>query len=120
HVRLRFIAPGEDFVFARDAEIVDIEGSSRRTRLLLIGGAAALVAVLAVVVVARAIGGRGGGESPKSDVQSQVFRLNAEVDGALKQLDWDGAIAKATEGLKLDGAQEMLRDKKAKAEGEKK
>jgi tetratricopeptide (TPR) repeat protein len=120
-VRLRFVAPGEDFLFARDAQVVDVEAASRRGRGLVILGAIALVAVVAVVVIVKAIGGRGGDEGSRGgDSQSQVFKLNAEIDKALKAEDWDEAIAKAAEGLKLDPTQEVLRDKKSRAEGEKK
>ncbi len=53
HVRLRFVEAGEDFVFGRDAQAVDVvpQGSSRMVMwmalaLLLIGGAVALFLVM--------------------------------------------------------------------------
>ena len=48
HVRLRFVAPGEDFVFDRDAQVVDVSGAKKSR--------AGLVAVLVLVVVALAGG----------------------------------------------------------------
>ena len=48
HVRLRFVEPGEDFVFARDAVVVDLpEGGGKRSLLVAI--------VLAVVVLGAAV-----------------------------------------------------------------
>src|SRR4030095_35560 len=44
HVRLRFVAPGADFLFDRDAQVVDVSGT-RRSR-------AGLFAFLGVVVLA--------------------------------------------------------------------
>src|SRR6478735_1764055 len=48
HVRLRFVSPGEDFLFDRDAQIVDVSGAKKSR--------AGLVAVLMLVVVALAGG----------------------------------------------------------------
>ncbi len=47
HVRLRFIEPGEDFVFARDAVIADVEGTG--------GKRGTMVAILLAVVVLGAV-----------------------------------------------------------------
>jgi pSer/pThr/pTyr-binding forkhead associated (FHA) protein len=45
HVRLRFVAPGEDFVFARDASVVDIsKGGGGRTGIWIAVAAVLLVA----------------------------------------------------------------------------
>src|SRR3954469_16534347 len=48
HVRLRFVAPGEDFIFDRDAQVVDVSGTKKSRT--------GLVAVLMLVVVALAGG----------------------------------------------------------------
>jgi len=47
HVRLRFVEPGEDFVFARDAQIADVEGTG--------GKRGAMVAIVLAVVVLGAV-----------------------------------------------------------------
>ena len=60
HVRLRFVEPGEDFVFARDAEITDVPVAGGKKGML--------VAVVLAVVVLGAVGAffafRGGGSTP--------------------------------------------------------
>ncbi len=48
HVRMRFVEPGEDFLFGRDAQAIEIEGER--------GGRGALWAVLALLVLAAAGG----------------------------------------------------------------
>src|SRR5262245_45777940 len=50
HVRLRFIEPGEDFVFARDAVITDVPEVGGR-RGMLVALLAAIVVLVAVVAV---------------------------------------------------------------------
>ncbi|HEX6836087.1 MAG TPA: FHA domain-containing protein [Polyangia bacterium] len=126
HVRLRFVAPGEDFIFDRDAQVVDVSGAKKSR--------AGLVAVLMLVVVALAGGafvlvkmtqkpqGQGGSEvvKPSSDTEGAVARLLLEADKAMKAEDWEGAIAKCDEALKLDPAQELARDKRQRAEAERK
>jgi pSer/pThr/pTyr-binding forkhead associated (FHA) protein len=128
HVRLRFVAPGEDFIFDRDAQVVDVSGAKKSR--------AGLVAVLMLVVVALAggafvlvkmtqktSGNGGGGEGvvkPSSDTEGAVARLLLEADKAMKSEDWEGAIAKCDEALKLDPAQELARDKRQRAEAERK
>jgi pSer/pThr/pTyr-binding forkhead associated (FHA) protein/tetratricopeptide (TPR) repeat protein len=53
HVRLRFVEPGEDFVFNRDGSVVDLstEGSGRNRTPIYIGLAALVVAAVGVFVV---------------------------------------------------------------------
>ncbi len=126
HVRLRFVAPGEDFIFDRDAQVVDVSGAKKSR--------AGLVAVLMLVVIALAGGafvlvkmtqkpsGGGGGDvvKPSGDVEGAVARLLLEADKAMKTEDWEGAAAKCDEALKLDPAQELARDKRQHAEAERK
>ena len=128
HVRLRFVAPGEDFIFDRDAQVVDVSGAKKSR--------AGLVAVLMLVVIALAGGafvlvkmtqkpsggGNGGqeGVKPSSDTEGAVARLLLEADKAMKAEDWEAATAKCDEALKLDPAQELARDKRQRAEAERK
>jgi len=126
HVRLRFVAPGEDFIFDRDAQVVDVSGAKKSRT--------GLVAVLMLVVIALAGGafvlvkmtqkpqGQGGSEvvKPSSDTEGAVARLLLEADKAMKAEDWEAAIAKCEEALKIDPAQELARDKISKAEAERK
>jgi pSer/pThr/pTyr-binding forkhead associated (FHA) protein len=127
HVRLRFVAPGEDFIFDRDAQVVDVSGAKKSR--------AGLVAVLMLVVIALAGGAfvlvkmtqkssNGGGTQegvkPSSDTEGAVARLLLEADKAMKAEDWEGATAKCDEALKLDPSQELARDKRQRAEAERK
>ena len=129
HVRLRFVAPGEDFIFDRDAQVVDVSGGKKSR--------AGLFAVLTLVLVALAggafvlvkmtqkppglIGGGGGGDVVKpNDTEGTVARLLLEADKAMKAEDWEGAIARCDEALKVDPSQELARDKRQRAEAEKK
>lgn len=63
HVRLRFIEPGEDFVFSRDAVITDVPESGSRKGVLLFVGLAILALAFAVVWMVKGGGGDGGGGS---------------------------------------------------------
>lgn len=60
HVRLRFVDPGEDFVFGRDAQIVDVPTGSKKGWIFALLG---LVVVGGIVVVA--VSGGGGGKKPE-------------------------------------------------------
>jgi tetratricopeptide (TPR) repeat protein len=55
-----------------------------------------------------------------NDTEGQVARLLLEADKATKTEDWEGAIAKCDEALRLDPSQELARDKRQKAEAERK
>ena len=126
HVRLRFVAAGEDFIFDRDAQVVDVSGVKKSR--------AGLFAVLGLVLIALAGGafvlvrmtqkpsGTGGGEvvKPSGDTDGAVARLLLDADKAMKSEDWEGAIAKCDEALKVDPAQELARDKRQRAEAERK
>jgi pSer/pThr/pTyr-binding forkhead associated (FHA) protein len=107
HVRLRFVAPGEDFVFARDASVVDIsKGGGGRAGIWV---AVALVAVAGIgfavwklgliggktgTVTADAQGGASGtgggqGSAPGSDSS----RLLNDLANSLQSEQWSDAIA---------------------------
>ncbi len=133
HVRLRFVAPGEDFVFSRDATVVDpaqMTGGSR-------GGlwiALALVAVVAVGVLLWKVMGKSGpasdtppksssgsgatpakGGSAKGDDQGDLLR---NLNRALDNHQWGQAL---TYCGRLTGAdKENSQDNCARAEAEKK
>jgi ABC transport system ATP-binding/permease protein len=64
HVRLRFIEPGEDFVFGRDAVAMDIAPQKKGKGWLyaLIG----IGVIGAIVVIALVAGGGGGGDEDKT------------------------------------------------------
>src|SRR6185312_10487045 len=66
--------------------------------------------------------GQGGSEvvKPSSDTEGAVARLLLEADNAMKAEEWEAAIAKCEEALKIDPAQELARDKISKAEAERK
>jgi pSer/pThr/pTyr-binding forkhead associated (FHA) protein len=68
HVRLRYVEPGEDFVFERDAQLVDV--ATKR------GGKGALVAALSLIVVGAVVAvvfvtQRGGGEGQVASTEPQ-------------------------------------------------
>jgi pSer/pThr/pTyr-binding forkhead associated (FHA) protein len=124
HVRMRFVAPGEDFVFERDAQVVDVAGRGGRSGVVI-----AIVAVLLIgggVAAWRVIGGGGGpGTSTQpgaktGDTEAQVNKLLMDADRAMKSEEWELAIAKCDEALKLDPTQELSRDKRQRAEAERK
>ena len=120
HVRLRFVAPNEDFVFARDAQVVDVAAGEKKSPVkMIVAGLAVLVVVGGVAVVA--LKGTGGDKPQAASAGgSKLGELNLEVDKAIASLEWDSAVAKATEGLGIEPNNSLLRDKKAKAESEKK
>ena len=122
HVRLRFIAPGEDFVFERDAQIVDVSGKKSGMSGFLVG-----VAILAIG--AGAFGAWRYFSGPQTvtppvnkpaDNDNQVARLLLDADRAMKSEEWELAITKCDEALKVDGSQELARDKRQRAEAERK
>jgi pSer/pThr/pTyr-binding forkhead associated (FHA) protein len=67
HVRMRFVEPGEDFLFGRDAQAVDVPTGGSKKGLII-----ALVGLVAVggIVVAVMAGGGSKGSSAGSDVAS--------------------------------------------------
>ncbi|MEZ4401011.1 MAG: FHA domain-containing protein [Kofleriaceae bacterium] len=61
HVRFRFVEPGEDFVFGRDAQIVDVPTAKSKSWLFALLG---LVVVGGVVAVVASSGGGGKKKNP--------------------------------------------------------
>jgi pSer/pThr/pTyr-binding forkhead associated (FHA) protein len=108
HVRLRFVAPGEDFVFARDASVVDISKG---------GGSRAGIWAAVIVVVAAGVGfavwklGPLGGKPGTVSADAQAgatgtgdpghgsatgadpSRILTEIKESLKSEQWGDAIA---------------------------
>ncbi len=64
HVRLRFVEPGEDFVFARDAVITDVPDAGGRRGLLV----AVILSVLVIGGIVAFVVLRGGGGDKKPDL----------------------------------------------------
>jgi pSer/pThr/pTyr-binding forkhead associated (FHA) protein len=128
HVRLRFVAAGEDFLFDRDAQVVDVGGGKKSRLGVMLGLMAVMLLIVsgAVVLVMRGAktpvtGGENGQSGQKgADVEGQVAKLLLDADVAMKNEQWEQAIAKCEEALKLDPAQDLARDKQQKAEAEKK
>jgi hypothetical protein len=75
----------------------------------LVGGTALLLGALALV------GLRVRSELQARELAAQLAQLNVEADRALKAREWDEAIARADDGLKLSFSDETLRDKRARA-----
>jgi hypothetical protein len=61
-----------------------------------------------------------GSDVMRGDTESQVARLLLDADRAMKTEDWEIASAKCDDALKLDPAQELARDKRQRAEAERK
>ena len=124
HVRLRFVAPGEDFVFERDAQIVDVGGGKGSRGLVVAGIAAAVVALAVVLLVALKPSGGGpgtgqtAGGKPSEAAELEVARLLLDADKAMRAENWDVAIARCDEALKHDPSSEVARDKRSRAEAE--
>lgn len=124
HVRLRFVAAGEDFLFDRDAQVVDV-GGGRKSRAGLVVGLVVLLLALAggAVALVKLGAHTGPGGEPgraSADTEAQVAKLLLDADRAMKAEEWEQAVAKTDEALKLDPTQELARDKRQRAEAEKK
>ncbi len=63
HVRLRFVEPGEDFLFGRDAQVVDVPTGGKKTWLWALLGAAVVAGVIVVVAA-----GGGGSKKGKGEI----------------------------------------------------
>jgi pSer/pThr/pTyr-binding forkhead associated (FHA) protein len=144
HVRLRFIEPGEDFVFGRDAQIVDVPTTGSSKGLI--------IALLALLVVGGAVGvflAVGGGDQPPAvagttpadaeeaaepvvavvvpDAEAAVPAVaeNPEVTKALEEASvaiaeekWAAAQAAAKRALDLDPASALAKETADKAKRE--
>lgn len=116
HVRLRFIAPGEDFVFSRDAVVVDLAkmASESTTRKLLVVAAILAVAVVGFFVWQYRdkpdpdIGDRTlpptTDQIPPTTIEDERGRLLKKLDSALAQSQWPTA-AKYCDKLDATGKQ---------------
>ncbi len=83
HVRLRFIEPGEDFVFARDAVITDVpEGGSRRGMMMVI----ATVVVIAAAVVFYVIHSSSSSSSNNTDTNVVSPTGSNAIDAGAEQV----------------------------------
>jgi pSer/pThr/pTyr-binding forkhead associated (FHA) protein len=73
HVRLRYVEPGEDFVFDRDVQLVEVAPRPTKGRGVLLGGLGVVVVAAAVVLflVVRG-GGPKGAAAPPPDVPPKV------------------------------------------------
>lgn len=121
HVRMRFVAPNEDFVFARDAQVVDVDtGAGKKGKAPIYIGVGAAVVLFGIVgfVVLRGPGKTDSAQGGSGANKGRMDEVIADADRAIKALDWATAMGKADEGLKLDASNEVLREKKAKAEAE--
>ena len=125
HVRLRFIAPGEDFNFDRDAKIVEVAGDKKgKSSVLIIAAVAVLLLAVGGFGIYKLLGKSGGGETPGAggsggSGKKDIPRLNMEIDEAMRAKDWDACVTKSDDVLNADSAQESVRDKKTKCESEK-
>lgn len=66
HVRFRFVEPGEDFLFGRDAQIVDVPTGKSKTWMFALLGLVVVGGVIAVVA-----GGGGGGSKKGPEVTAK-------------------------------------------------
>jgi pSer/pThr/pTyr-binding forkhead associated (FHA) protein len=85
HVRLRFIEPGEDFVFGRDAQIADVP-TGGRSKGLMIAAAVALLAIGAIAVVMLTRGPKEEGKkivTPADKSDARTIAQDTTPDGAM-------------------------------------
>ncbi len=132
HVRLRFVAPGEDFVFARDASVVDIsKGGGGRAG---IWAAVILVAVGGIGFAIWKLGliGGGGKTTPTADAQvgtsgtgqgsaptGDSSRILQEITQGMSSEQWGDVIAAceklpAAERAKVASCEKARKEKDAK------
>ncbi|HWO21429.1 MAG TPA: FHA domain-containing protein [Kofleriaceae bacterium] len=83
HVRLRFVEPGEDFVFARDAVITDVPEAGGRGRLILaIVLGVIVLGVIGAIVVMRSNSGTGGGSGSGKELGGGAGTASGGVEPA--------------------------------------
>ncbi len=93
HVRLRFVEPGEDFIFARDAVIADVpEAGGKRSLMIAVVLAILVLGVVAVVFLMRSgstnteANGKGGDNSgPKRNGGTDIAANALPADAAVVQ-----------------------------------
>jgi pSer/pThr/pTyr-binding forkhead associated (FHA) protein len=122
HVRLRFVAPGEDFVFARDAQVVDVAAAGEapaRGLLLYLAGGAGLLAVVGLTVLINPCGGRAG-ETRRAGEPGSASGAFADIDRALAAERWDEALSAIGKAMASDPGNPGLRERKTQAESERK
>ena len=125
HVRMRFVSPGEDFIFDRDAQVVDVGGKGKSKTGLIVAAVAVVLALVGGGILISKMGGNKddkatGQKLSPAEIESQVAKLLLDADKAMKAEDWEQAITRCDEALKLDSSQELARDKRQKAEAEQK
>ncbi len=118
HVRFRFVAPGENFVFDRDARVVEVADRRAINKGIALAVGAALV--VAAIAGWKLLGSHADRGPQPSDIKIQIATLNTEAEQLMRTGDWDGALAKCDQGIKLDPSADFLRDKRVRAESERK
>ena len=63
HVRMRFVEPGEDFLFGRDAQVVDVPVAGKKTWLWALLGGGVIAAVVVVILASGGSKGKAKGET---------------------------------------------------------
>ena len=86
HVRLRFVEPGEDFVFARDAVITDVPDAGGKKGLLV----AIVLGVLVLGGVGAFVALRGGGDPRSRDRRRQRQRHERAAPAARTSIAGSG------------------------------
>ncbi len=93
HVRLRFVEPGEDFIFARDAVIADVpEAGGKRSLMIAVVLAILVLGVVAVVFLMRS-GSTNTEASGKGGDNSIPNKHNTGGDLAVNTVPADAAVA---------------------------
>ncbi len=103
HVRLRFIEPGEDFVFGRDAQIADVP-TGGRSKGLMIAAAVALLAIGAVAVVMLT---RGPKEGEKKIVEPAANKPDARTVAETSPPDGTMAVVPGPDTPKLEECKKL-------------
>jgi pSer/pThr/pTyr-binding forkhead associated (FHA) protein/tetratricopeptide (TPR) repeat protein len=146
HVRLRFVEPGEDFLFGRDAQAVSLATGGGRG-LIYAGAAVLLVGMIAVFALTRG-GGEGENKSPDEDPVAQadedqagtkatqevpnqqksvvaepdLEKIKPFIDKARSAIDaekWDEAVAAANQALAVQPQNEEAKQLASNAQNQK-
>ncbi len=119
HVRLRFVEPGEDFVFSRDAQIADVEGTGSKKGMM--------IAVVLAIVVIGAIGAwfvlrggsGGGGKQDGSNLgsggsDSQLAMVGSGSGSAIvvSNVDVDASVGSAAVPSSDDCASKAIEERR--------